>query len=143
METWAQRWGQELRAPVVVDTHPGAQASTFGAIAAAHLVVVPVVLGEREMEAAEGMVEELKSYRLALIPNKVGISPPERYISWLERIASRAQVPVGPTVSSYGWLATRQRRMAVTASDPVPQRARGLVDELHRVGEMVVRSVHS
>jgi chromosome partitioning protein len=89
------------------------------------------------------MVAELKSYRLLLVPNKVGISPPERYINWLERIATGALLPVGPAVSKADWLTTRQRRMAISASDPVPARARTLVDELHRVGETVVKHVLS
>lgn len=140
---WAVQWGRELRCPLVIDTHPGGQSSTFGAVAAGHVVVAPAVLGEREMEATDDMVEELKSYPLLLIPNKVGISPPERYISWLERVAQRAQVPVGPAVSKNDWLTTRKRRMAITASDPVPARARGLVSELHRVAETVVSHVRA
>ncbi|MDM4723479.1 hypothetical protein QTQ03_29310 [Micromonospora sp. WMMA1363] len=141
LETWAAAWGEEYRCPVVVDTHPGAQSSTYAAVAAAHGIVVPTVLGEREMEATEGLVSELKSYRIILIPNKVGISPPERYIKWLSRISATSFVPVGPSVSNYSWLPTRQRRMAICASNPVSARARPLVEELHRVGEKVVRYV--
>jgi chromosome partitioning protein len=143
IETWAAHWGEELRCPLIIDTHPGAQSSTFGAVAAAHAVVAPVILGEREMEATEDMVSELKSYPLLLIPNKVGVSPPERYINWLERVAARAAVPVGPPVSKYDWLMVRKRRMAVAASDPVPARARPLVDELHDVAEAVVKHVNT
>jgi chromosome partitioning protein len=141
LEAWAKHWAEEYRCPVVVDTHPGAQSSTFAAVAAAHAVVVPTVLGEREMEATEGLVAELKSYRLILIPNKVGISPPERYITWLQRIAANSFVPVGPPISNYPKLMTRQRRMAVCASDPVPVWARPLVSEMHSVGEKVLQHV--
>lgn len=138
---WASQWGLEHGCPVVIDTHPGAQLSTFAAAAAAHAIVVPVILGEREMEATEGMVEELKSYPLLLTPNRVGMSPPDRLISWLERIAREAQVPVGPAISNYSWLTTRQRRMAVSAAQPTPARARQLVDELHAVATRVVKDV--
>jgi chromosome partitioning protein len=141
LETWAAAWGEEFGCPVVVDTHPGAQSSTYAAVAAAHGVVVPTMLTEREMEATEGLVEELKSYRIILIPNKVSISPPQRYIDWLGRIAAKSFVPVGPSISNYSWLPTRKRRMAICASDPVPARTQPLVSELHRVTERVVRHV--
>lgn len=138
---WAGQWGREQGCPVVIDTHPGAQPSTFAAAAAAHAVVVPVILGQREMEATEGMVEELGGYPLLLTPNRVPVSPPDRFISWLERIARDGHVPVLPAISDYRWLTTRQRRMAVSATDPTPARARQLVDELHAVAMRVVRSV--
>lgn len=138
---WAGEWGQELGSPVVIDTHPGGGSSTFAAAAVANIVVAPVVLAEREMEGTEGMVEELKGYPLLLTPNKVPMSPPERYISWLDRIAKAGAVPVGPAVSDYRWLGTRSRRMAVCASDPVPARARKLVDELQSVAGRVVADV--
>lgn len=143
LATWAGKWGEESGSPVVIDTHPGAQPSTFAAAAAAHSIVVPVILGEREMEATEGMLAELKSYPLLLTPNRVPLSPPDRYISWLERIARESQVPVGPAISNYSWLTTRQRRMAVSATEPIPAKARQLVDELHAVAERVVRDVQS
>ena len=136
-----ESWAADLKRPLVVDTHPGGVPATYGAVAAAHVVVVPVVLAEREMEATEGMIGELKSYPLLLVPNKVGVSPQERYISWLERITSSAKVPVGPVVGRYEWLSTRRRRMAVTATQPVPARAQRLVGELQRVGEAVVSHV--
>lgn len=135
-----ESWAVDLKRPLVVDTHPGGVPATYGAVAAAHVVVVPVVLAEREMEATEGMIGELKSYPLLLVPNKVG-TPQERYISWLERITGSAKVPVAPVVGRYDWLSTRRRRMAVTATQPVPARAQRLVDELQRVGEAVVNHV--
>lgn len=139
LTTALESWAADLKRPVVIDTHPGGVPSTYGAVAAAHVVVVPTVLAEREMEATEGMIAELKSYPLLLVPNRVGVSPQERYISWLERITTTTGVPVGPVVGRYDWLMTRKRRMAVCATTPPPARARRLVEELHRVGEVVVK----
>lgn len=141
LERWAKQWGEEYQCPIIVDTHPGGSPSTYGAVAAAHSIVAPVVLGEREMEATEGMVDELKSYPLILMPNKVSSSPPERYINWLSRISVSAHLPVAPPVSKNDWMTTRSRRMAICASDPVPARARTLVDEMHAVAEYVVKYV--
>lgn len=135
---WAEQFGREYRCPVVVDTHPGAGPATYAAVAASHVVVAPVVLAERPMEATEGLVGELKSYRLLLVPNMVTSSPAERYIKWLQRLAAESFVPVGPAVSEYRWLANRSRRMAVCAGHPVPAKHRPLVNELHRVGEKVL-----
>ncbi|ROP21293.1 ParA family protein [Couchioplanes caeruleus] len=138
IERWTAQWGQELQCPVVIDTHPGGTPSTFAAVAAGNLVLTPAVLRERDMAATEDMLEELKSYPLLIVPNMVPLSPPERYITRLEHAAGRAQAPIGPEISEYKWLGGRTRRMAVTATDPVPKRASSLVSELHKLGETVV-----
>lgn len=140
LEKWAAQWADEYRCPVIVDTHPGGSPAIFGALAAAHAVVAPVVLGEREMEATEGMAAELRSYPIILAPNRVSASPAERYINWLSRIAETNRLPVAPPVSEYRWMMTRTRRMAVCASDQVAK-TRSLVDELHGLAGFVVKHV--
>lgn len=140
LDRWAGQWAGEYRCPVIVDTHPGGSPSTLGALAAAHAIVTPVVLGEREMRATEGMAAELKSYPIILAPNRVGASPAERYITWLSRIAETNRLPVAPPVSEYRWMMTRTRRMAICASDQVAK-TRALVDELHALARCVVNHV--
>lgn len=141
---WAGAWGDEQKVPVVVDTHNGGGIpSAAGAVAAGHVVVMPAVLGEKEMRATEGALLELRSHPLLLIPNMVPPSPPDRYITRLERAAEEAQVPIGPVVGEHRWLKTRSRRMAVTASQPTPKRAQVMVDELHEVGRTVVSYVRA
>ena len=54
---WAAAWQLPY---VVVDTHPGANPLTDGAMQVADLVVVPVVLGAREMDALEAIVVRLR-----------------------------------------------------------------------------------
>lgn len=136
---WAAHWANELKRPLVIDTHPGgAEESTSGAIAAGHVTVVPVVFEERPVRATVGMMRELKSYPLLLVPNMVPNRPPDRLITLIEREAARAKVPIGPVIAEHKLLRSRGRRMAVTASDPVPKNARKLVDELYSVGELVV-----
>jgi chromosome partitioning protein len=140
IEEWATAWGTERGCPVVIDTHPGGSPSTLGAIAAAHVVVAPAVLAEREMEALDDMLDKLPGAPLLLVPNKVGISPPDYYVRWLERIAEKASVPIGPEIGRYPWLEQRKLRMALTAADrPVPAKHRVLVEELHEVGGAVAR----
>ncbi len=133
-----ERWSGEWSRPVVVDTHPGGVASTFGAVSAAHVVVVPAPLGTRELEALEGMLEELRDYPLLVIPNMIAPIPPEREIARLEQITKHADVPVGPMVSEYRWLRRRQLRMAITAGDP-NNRTSALVEELRAVAKAVIQ----
>ena len=81
---WARAW----EAPyLVVNTHPGANALTDGAMQVADLVVVPVVLGAREMDALEAIVADYAGYRLLLVPTMVPSVPPRRFV---ERLAGLA-----------------------------------------------------
>jgi chromosome partitioning protein len=137
LATELERWAREWDRPVIADTHPGGVPSTYGAVAAARVVLVPAPLFTKELDALEGTVEELRDYPLLIIPNMVPRIPPAREIERLEKIAQAADVPVGPAVSDYGWLKRRQRRMAVTAGEPVPARAQGFVDELRQVADVV------
>ena len=65
---------------MVVDTHPGANALTDGAMQVADLVVVPVVLAAREMDALEAIVADYAAYRLLLVPTMVPPVPPRRFV---------------------------------------------------------------
>jgi len=106
---WTKHWADRY---VVVDTHPGANPLTDGAMQAADLVVVPVILGAREMDALEGMLRDFASYRLLLVPNMVPPSPPRRFV---ERLATLAVgIPVAPPISEYRWIRRRVRRTALT-----------------------------
>jgi chromosome partitioning protein len=99
---------------VVVDTHPGANPLTDGAMAAADLVVVPVVLGGRELDALEGMLADFSDYNLLLVPTMVPPSPPRRWVERLARAATDARVPVAPPISRYPGITRRIRRSALT-----------------------------
>ena len=50
LATWARAWGR----PVVIDTHPRTGAIADGAMSAASIVAVPVLIGSREFEALGG-----------------------------------------------------------------------------------------
>ncbi|MBG0819066.1 hypothetical protein [Planomonospora sp. ID82291] len=133
LEQWAKEWGR----PIVVDTHPGGCPTTYGAASAARVVVSPAVLATRELEATEGMLEELADYPLLMVPNKVPRVPPAAELDRLSRMVTRAGVPVAPPVSFHYWLERRKIRVAVTSYDPVPARVQPLHDELHAVAKAV------
>lgn len=108
LSTWSQAWAR----PVVVDTHPGANPLTDGAMQVADLVVVPVLLGVRELDALEGMLADFAAYRLLIAPNMVPPAPPGRLVERLARVAGDTRV--APPVSEHRWLRRRLRRSAVT-----------------------------
>lgn len=138
LESWAKEWGRERGCPVVVDTHPGGSPSTLGAIFAANVVVTPAVLAEFEMKALQGMVDELPDYPLLLVPNQVGVSPPARYLDWLERLTTESTAEVGPVIHEYRWLRTRALKIVVCAAGRVvAKRTQPFVDDVHAVAEGV------
>lgn len=117
LTAWAEAWD----APhVIVDTHPGANPLTDGAMAAADVIVVPVVLAAREMDGLERLLTDWSAFRLLLVPNKVPPSPPRRWVDALGRLAG--DVPVAPPISEHRWLTRRVRRAALTLQ-PNPGRA--------------------
>lgn len=106
---WAKEWDR----PVVVDTHPGANPLTDGAMAVADLVVVPVILAAREMDALGGLIEDFAgTYSLLLAPTMVPAAPPRRYVERLAELA--ASTPVADPISEHRWLRRRVRRAALT-----------------------------
>lgn len=131
------RWAKEWDRTVVVDTHPGGVPLTFGAMAAARAVIVPTVLATKELEALEGMLDELPDYPIMVIPNKVSPVPPAAEIDRLGSMVRKAGVKVGPPVSNYAWLPRRKLRRAICSYDPVPARIKPLADELRAVAEAV------
>jgi chromosome partitioning protein len=117
LAAWAAAWPTRY---VVVDTHPGANPLTDGAMAVADLVVVPVVLAAREMDGLARMLADWAGYRLLLVPNRVPPVPPRRWVETLTRLAG--DTPVAPPISEHRWLARRVRRSALSLQ-PNPGRA--------------------
>ena len=134
LEKWTGEWG---RSWVVVDTHPGGVPSTFGAMNAASLVLVPVQLATNSLNALEGMLEEAADYPIMVVPNMVASVPPAIAVRRLRQLAEHWQVQVAPPVSNSAALPNRQQRMAVTSLDPTPARLARYADELHGVAESV------
>ncbi|MGD9697382.1 MAG: ParA family protein [Thermoleophilia bacterium] len=130
---WAGQWGAPY---VVVDTHPGANPLTDGAMQVADLVVVPVVLGAREMDALEAILSDYAAYRLLLVPTMVPTVPPRRFV---ERLAALAgdRVAVAPPVSEHRWIRRRLRRAAIVTQPNPGARVRAAAAELRAVADAV------
>jgi chromosome partitioning protein len=123
LERWSAAWGR----PIVVDSHPGIGELAFGAMQAAHLVGVPAVLRERELDALAGMLRAHPQDRIVILPNMAPAVPGGRQLRRLEELA--AGRPVAPPVSAYPWLGRRARRSALVLT-PAAQRTEAAVREL-------------
>lgn len=130
---WAERWEEPY---VVVDTHPGANALTDGAMQAADLVVIPVVLGAREMDALEAIVADLADFRLLLVPTMIPPVPPRRFVDRLAAIAD-GRVTVAPPISEHRWLRRRLRRAALVRQPNPGVRVRAAAAEFEAVAASV------
>jgi chromosome partitioning protein len=116
LAAWAPAWGRPY---VVVDTHPGLNPLRDGAIAAAHLVVVPVLLSENEIDGLDYLLAELAEHTVMVVPNRVSGRAQERRLARRLLETTEGRAVVGPLVSEYRWLPTRRRRMTLT-QDPHP-----------------------
>jgi len=134
LEKWAAAWEKDY---VVVDTHPGAAHAGHGAMLAASVVVVPVILGTNELNALEGMLDEVGDYPLLLIPSRVPRTIPGPELRRLRRLVEAADVPVGPVVPFCRPLETRKRRAAVSAEDPMPANTRDFAASMREVADSV------
>lgn len=135
LTAWAGVWGREW---VVVDTHPGANVLTDGAMQVADLVVVPVLLGAREMDALEGMLRDFADYRLLIAPNMVPSTPPRRYVERLARLADGR--PVAPPLSEHRWIRRRLRRAALTLQPRPGKQLERAADELRAIASAVEKA---
>lgn len=133
LEAWAGGWERPY---VVVDTHPGANPLTDGAMQAADLVVIPVVLGAREMDALEAIVADFAAYRILLAPTMIPPVPPRRFV---ERLASLAgeRITVAPPISEHRWLRRRLRRAAVVRQPNPGVRVRAAAGEFRAVADLI------
>lgn len=133
LQSWASSWDAPY---VVVDTHPGANPLTDGAMQAADLVVIPVVLGAREMDALEAILRDFAGYRLLLAPTMVPTVPPRRFV---ERLAALAgdRITVAPPISDHRWLRRRLRRAAVVTQPNPGVRVRSAAQEFRAVAELI------
>ncbi len=140
MATALEQWSSSIERPLVVDTHPGGVSSTLGAVAAAHVIVVPINLETRAMRAAEDMANELQGgYPLLFVPNRIEAAP-EAEIRELERISTTYGIPVGPAINNHSFLKRRKLTMAVCSPGRggIPASHEGFVSEMKAVTRTVV-----
>lgn len=131
---WAGEWDRDF---VVVDTHGGGSTSGDGAIAAASLVVVPVPLKTKDLNATEGMVREMPDYPLVIVPTMIPRVPSAAEINRVARIVEGTPIPVAEPVPYVRGIETRKKRVAITSDDPTPKAYQAFVASLHSLAGFV------
>jgi cellulose biosynthesis protein BcsQ len=135
LRSWAEAWNQ----PVVIDTHPGFNGLTTAAIEAADLLVVPLLLREKELNALDRMLQEgLAENRVLLVPNMVPPVTPRGQLQRLKALLKPFEgIPVSPPVSFHPWWSRRQLRSALVLVPTPGHRVARAVAELRAVTEAV------
>ncbi|HUY23721.1 MAG TPA: ParA family protein [Candidatus Saccharimonadales bacterium] len=112
LTTWASAWDR----PLVVDTHPGTGSIADGAMSAASVVAVPVIIGSRELEALGGFLRRVGSTGLPLVivPSRWrALKSEQRLLGMLTKWARGSGIPATPPVADYPWIPRRYRRGAL------------------------------
>ncbi|GAB3241563.1 hypothetical protein GCM10027586_16750 [Kineococcus gypseus] len=133
---WAGEWDSEW---VVVDTHPGWSAWSDGACAVSNVVVAPVPLRVKELEATAGMVREMADYPLVLLPNMVPRVPDAQSRKKLREMVTGTPVRVAAPIPAVTAVGLRRKRMAMTAEDRPAKALQPVVDALHSLADLVKR----
>jgi chromosome partitioning protein len=103
----------------------------------ADLVVVPVVLGVREMDALEAILSDYADYRLLLVPTMVPAVPPRRFVERLADLADGGRLAVAPPISEHRWIRRRLRRAALVNQPNPGVRVRAAAAEFRAVADSV------
>jgi chromosome partitioning protein len=134
LRSWANNWGAEW---LIVDTHPGSNSWSDGANAVADVVLAPVPLKTKELEAIAGMVDEMADYPLVLVPNMVPRIPETGGVARLASIVEGTPVRVGPVIPRAEAVGVRRKRMAMTAEDSPAKAVQPVVDALNELANYV------
>jgi chromosome partitioning protein len=134
LRTWANEWPVEW---LVVDTHPGSNPLSDGANMVADVVLAPVPLKTKELEAIAGMVNEMADYPLVLVPNMIPRVPEAGSLARLQAIVSGTPVRVGPPIPRADAVGVRRKRMAMTAENPPARAVAPVAEAISELAEFV------
>lgn len=136
LSAWALQWDTDY---VVIDTPPGDNLLADAAISVADLVLVPIPLKSREMDALERMVDLFSAYRLVLVPNMVPRVPPRSFIERLRKLTNDRgeQIDVAPPISEHLVLQRRALHTALSAQERPSRRGAVAQEEFRRLADHV------
>lgn len=135
LTTWAEQWPERF---VVVDTHPGENALTDGALAAAHVVVVPLLLGRAELQALEGMLHDRPDFPILIAPNRFRPRAADQpLIERLRTIARHHGVKVARPISDHPWIPRRRMRAALCSLEKPGKQVQAAVAEFKALAQSV------
>jgi chromosome partitioning protein len=131
------RWSEDLQRRLVMDTHPGGSPTAYGAMLASRVTVVPQVLGVDELNALEGMLEDMSDYPLLVVPYQVERAPKAWALDRFDDLKERFEFVEGPPVGYYPWMKDVQHKTPLTARRP-SKRTGPFIEEIHAVAEAVL-----
>lgn len=134
LRSWANEWPVDW---LIVDTHPGSNPLSDGANMVADLVLAPVPLKTKELEAIAGMVGEMADYPLVLVPNMIPRIPEAGSLARLQSIVEGTPVRVGPPIPKAEAVGVRRKRMAMTAEDTPAKAVAPVVEAVKELAEYV------
>lgn len=138
LQQWTAAWGRG----VVIDTHPGTSVLSDAAMAASHLVVVPVVLGAREIGALKDFLNERgHEFPLMLVPTMFrGVLGDVALLKGIVAEIDTYGIPLTPPIDYFPWLHRRQATRCALTLDPRAGRETQRAAEQFRAVAMAVRT---
>lgn len=121
---------------MIVDTHPGANALTDGALSAADEVIVPTMLGMRELDALTQSLDELAAHNVIVVPTMVPPIPPRRLVDRLAALAE-GRCRVAPPISEHRWIRRRLRRSSLVLQRSPGVKVRAAAAEFRAVASFL------
>jgi len=119
LQSWATAWHAELGSPyLVIDTVPGRNPLTDGAIQASDLIVVPTLLAKESLNALEDLLAELREggdYLVMVAPNIIKTQVKETLIDRLAEIcAAHPGMTMSPFIKEQAPIQSRQTALPIT-----------------------------
>lgn len=137
LTAWAAEWGRCL----IVDSHPGGGPAANGAASAAHAVLSPAPLAEKDLEALSGWCEALEGYPMIAVPNKVAKFPPMPQLMRLKEIATEYGLLATSPVPYALFLERRKARTAVCSARSVSKNSEPFIGACTKVAWEVAKHV--
>lgn len=137
-------WSATWQRPIVADTHPGGTEVGLGAVGAADLVLVPVILGFGELDALqEALRNDYVNARVLIVITKApkSLALPQADARRLLKLATTYGVDVADTiVRNAKWLTNRQVRGVICAQNYLsPEQSEYAGDMLALAREVIAR----
>jgi chromosome partitioning protein len=132
---WQKQWGRL----VGVDAHPGGTEATRGIAAAADIIIAPLVFGKLELDALNGMLDELSGYPVIVVPNRVKSIKPTTYQRFQEIMAAHPYAIVADPIRESRELPERTRQAAITTYQPALKTYADFDYDVRNLAEVVIR----
>ena len=132
-------WQKQWERLVGVDAHPGGTQVTRGIAAAADVIIAPVILGKLELDALNGMLDELAGYPVIVVPNRVRSIKDTTYQRFLSIMQAHPYAVVSPPVREARELPERSRHSAISTYHPVLKTYIHFDYDVRALAEVVIR----